>query len=201
MAASRAEYNAGFGAPCETVRESTQRSIGKNRKYARTKPVAVRTESSGPRPRHRRPALKTSTTTGMAVEKMSSLPVLITAKMPVETSRNSDTSKYRCTAGSGGALRRAVEAMDGSMIAAREVGRIARWISRCLSCHGVGLRWGDGAVLEDRVTTDFAAAAAILRVALEMGSLLRFFRARIFVRGSFGSSRTFARNGSSVMLR
>jgi hypothetical protein len=46
----------------------------------------------------------------------------MTAKMPVETSRNSDTSKYRCTAGRGGALRRAVEAMDVYMIAAGEVG-------------------------------------------------------------------------------
>jgi hypothetical protein len=42
----------------------------------------------------------------------SSLPVVMTARIPVETSRNSDTSKYRCTAGNGGALMRAVEAIS-----------------------------------------------------------------------------------------
>jgi hypothetical protein len=55
---------------------------------------------------------------GSTVETGSSLPVEMTAKIPVETSRNSDTSKYRCTAGRGGALIRAVEAMSLKLIIA-----------------------------------------------------------------------------------
>src|ERR1700678_86110 len=86
-----------------------------------------------------------------------------------------------------------------------------RWDCNCVAAVLVGLE-------ESRVFVDFACAglhariiaqpmgapdtaAAILRVALEMGSLARFFRGRMRVRGSVGSSGTFTRNGSRVILR
>src|ERR1700722_592887 len=125
----------------------------------------------------------------------------MTARTPVETSRNSDTSKYRCTAGSGGALMRAVEAIGLLNDSSEARGPSATAWGECSMNHVRFDETLSARRLRGAPAVASASAAASFFVALETGTFVKLFSAKTRERGSFGNFGTRARNGNRVILR